>query len=83
MPSRSSAQIRAFEDAWTWDDASSKAYYDATEGDSADPGARSALLAFHSLFGKPNDMLAYLSMMAPRLVELRRVLKQTGSYGKG
>ena len=26
-----------------------------------------------------NDMLAYLSMMAPRLVELRRVLKPTGS----
>jgi len=26
-----------------------------------------------------NDMLAYLSMMAPRLVELRRILKPTGS----
>ncbi len=25
------------------------------------------------------DMMAYLAMMAPRLVELRRVLKQTGS----
>ena len=26
-----------------------------------------------------NDMLAYLAMMAPRLVELHRVLKPTGS----
>jgi len=25
------------------------------------------------------DMLAYVAMMAPRLVELRRVLKETGS----
>ena len=34
--------------------------------------------AFRRLRGT-NDMLAYVSMMAPRLVELRRVLKPTGS----
>ena len=34
--------------------------------------------AFRKLLGT-NDMLAYMSMMAPRLVELRRVLKPTGS----
>ena len=34
--------------------------------------------AFHTFLGG-NDMLAYLAMMAPRLVELRRVLKPTGS----
>lgn len=34
--------------------------------------------AFRTFLGE-NDMLAYLSMMAPRLVELRRVLKSTGS----
>ena len=34
--------------------------------------------AFQTLLGF-NDMLAYLAMMAPRLVELRRVLKPTGS----
>ena len=34
--------------------------------------------AFRKLLGT-NDMLAYVSMMAPRLVELRRVLKPTGS----
>jgi site-specific DNA-methyltransferase (adenine-specific) len=32
----------------------------------------------HTLLG-PRNMLAYLAMMAPRLVELRRVLKPTGS----
>ena len=37
-----------------------------------------ALQAFRTLLG-PSNMLAYLAMMAPRLVELRRVLKPTGS----
>ena len=36
------------------------------------------LQAFRDFLGT-NDMLAYLTMMAPRLVELRRVLKPTGS----
>ena len=34
--------------------------------------------AFRQFIGR-NDMMAYLVMMAPRLVELRRVLKPTGS----
>ena len=34
--------------------------------------------AFHS-FLRGSDMMAYLAMMAPRLVELRRVLKETGT----
>jgi DNA modification methylase len=34
--------------------------------------------AFRSFLGE-SDMMAYLAMMAPRLVELRRVLKPTGS----
>lgn len=34
--------------------------------------------AFRQLLGT-NDMIAYLAMMAPRLIELRRVLKPTGS----
>jgi len=36
------------------------------------------LQAFHTFLGF-NDMLAYLSMMAERLIELHRVLKDTGS----
>ena len=35
--------------------------------------------AFRQFIGR-NAMMAYLVMMAPRLVELRRVLKPTGSY---
>jgi adenine specific DNA methylase Mod len=36
------------------------------------------LQAFRSIIG-PSDMMAYLVMMAPRLQELHRVLKPTGS----
>ena len=43
------------------------------------PGKVSEVMqAFRTFLGR-NDMMAYLAMMAPRLVELRRVLKPTGS----
>lgn len=72
---RSKAQIKAFEDTWRWDESSVRAYKQIVEkgGNVAD-----ALKAFHSFIGGC-DMLAYLAMMAPRLVELKRVLKATGS----
>lgn len=72
---KSAAQIRAFEDTWTWDTAAATAYDEVI-----DQGGRvaDAFVAFEHLVGH-SDMLAYLSMMAPRLVELRRVLKPTGS----
>jgi DNA modification methylase len=72
---RASAQITAFEDTWQWDHAAAVAFEDVIRG-----GGRpaEALNAFMVLLG-PSDMLAYLSMMAPRLIELRRVLKPTGS----
>jgi site-specific DNA-methyltransferase (adenine-specific) len=73
---RSSAQIKAFKDTWIWDEESSRAYHEMVEHGPED--VSKALRAFHTFLG-PNDMLAYLSMMAPRLVELRRVLKDTGS----
>lgn len=73
--SRSAGQIRAFEDTWRWDQAAAAAYREVVEG-----GGRASLMmqAFRQAIGE-NDMLAYLSMMAPRLIELRRVLKETGS----
>jgi hypothetical protein len=37
-----------------------------------------AMRAFRTFLGN-SDMMAYLAMMAPRLIELKRVLKQTGS----
>ena len=72
---QAAAQIQAFEDTWHWDQASARAYREVVEagGDTAN-----AMRAFRILLGD-NDVLAYLSMMAPRLVELRRVLKSTGS----
>jgi len=74
--SRSKAQIKAFEDTWRWDTGAAQAYQDIVENG---PGTVSrAMQAFRTLLGE-NDMLAYLAMMAPRLVELRRVLKPTGS----
>lgn len=69
------AQIEAFEDTWKWDTAAAQALRDTIQvgGDVA-----KALNAFQSLIPESN-MLAYLAMMAPRLIELRRVLKPTGS----
>jgi adenine specific DNA methylase Mod len=74
--SRSTAQIRAFADTWRWDKAAAHAYQEIVEG-----GGQVSLVmqAFRQAIGE-NDLLAYLAMMAPRLVELRRVLKPTGSH---
>jgi len=71
----SKAQIKAFEDTWHWDEVAAKAYADTVEGGGK---VADALRAFRTFLGG-SDMLAYLCMMAPRLVELRRVLKPTGS----
>ena len=73
---RAHAQIKAFGDTWTWDKAAAASFDDAVQN-GGDRVAR-AMMAFRTLLGT-SDMLAYLSMMAPRLVELRRVLKPTGS----
>src|SRR5207244_1903690 len=42
-------------------------------------GRLAEVLAACKTFLGENDMLAYLSMMAPRLAELRKTLKPTGS----
>jgi adenine specific DNA methylase Mod len=72
---RAASQIKAFEDTWHWDSSAALAFQETVEqgGPVAD-----ALRAFRTLLGD-SDMTAYLAMMAPRLVELRRVLKPTGS----
>ncbi len=73
--SRSASQITAFKDSWEWNLEAERAYVEIVEvgGRVAD-----AMRAFRTLLGN-TDMMAYLAMMAPRLVELRRVLKETGS----
>jgi len=72
---RSASQIRAFEDTWRWDQAAAAAYETTVE---AGGGVSRTMQAFRTILSTSN-MLAYLAMMAPRLIELRRVLKPTGS----
>jgi site-specific DNA-methyltransferase (adenine-specific) len=74
---QSHAQIKAFEDTWHWDTIKAEETY--REIVEKLPTKISSLIqAFRSFLGS-NDMMAYLVMMAIRLYELHRVLKQTGS----
>ncbi len=72
----SRAQFHAFTDTWHWVDAE-PAYRDFLNTCQL-PEAVSVIEAFHS-FLKTSPMMAYVAMMAPRLVELHRILKRTGS----
>ncbi|MCX5800894.1 MAG: DNA methyltransferase [Candidatus Eisenbacteria bacterium] len=72
---RAASQIRAFEDTWTWDQEDEAVF---TELVTAGGRVADVMQAFRAFLG-PCDMLAYLVMMAPRLVELRRVMKATAS----
>lgn len=69
------AQIQAFDDTWHWDKAAAESFREVVERGGE---VSRAMQAFRLLLND-SDMLAYLSMMAPRLVEMHRVLKSTGS----
>ncbi len=71
------AQIQAFDDTWRWTPTTDQQYSSYISGDLPNEVA-DALTAFRTLLGE-NDAMAYLVNMAPRLVELYRVLKSTGS----
>jgi len=73
---RSQAQIEAFDDTWHWNDTAELAFDEVLKG----PNSQAAMMlrAMRSALGD-NDMMAYLAMMAVRLMELHRVLKPTGS----
>lgn len=73
--SGASAQIKAFEDTWHWDFNATKNYQEIVE---AGGDISLVMQAFRRFLGE-NDMMAYLAMMTPRLIELQRVLKDTGS----
>jgi len=73
---KSAAQITAFEDTWHWGMESEYAYQEMVK-----EGSRKLadlIQAMRTFLGQ-NDMMAYLVMMAQRMVELHRVLKPTGS----
>ncbi len=72
---KAGAQIKAFEDTWSWDQEAAAQYQNTVEAG----GRVSQVMQAFRLFLGENDMLAYLTMMAPRLMELRRVMKPTAS----
>ncbi len=72
----SEAQVRAFGDTWHWTEATEKTYMELVQ---KSPIKIAQLIdTLHKAIGE-NDVMAYLVMMAIRLVELHRVLKDTGS----
>jgi len=73
---KSAAQITAFEDTWHWGMESEYAYQEVVKGGSK---KLSDLLQAMRTFLGQNDMMAYITMMTQRMVELHRVLKSTGS----
>ena len=72
----SAAQIEAFDDTWHWNDSAESAFTDVLR--SGNGAAAEMLRAMRGFLGE-NDMMAYLAMMAARLLDLHRVLKPTGS----
>lgn len=72
----SQAQIEAFEDTWHWNEHAERAFDEVMQSGNSE--AANMLKAMRSFLGE-NDMMAYLAMMAVRLIELHRVLKPTGS----
>ena len=75
----SPAQIKAFTDTWEWTQESQRTFEQEIMLNPAAPSnVKEMIEAFRRFIGS-NAMMAYLVMMTPRLVELRRVLKPTGS----
>ncbi|MCY3864418.1 MAG: DNA methyltransferase [Chloroflexi bacterium] len=72
----SEAQITVFEDTWHWGETAEETYRDLIVN--APEKVSTAIEALLNLIDR-NQMMAYLVMMTARLVELRRVLKPTGS----
>jgi adenine specific DNA methylase Mod len=73
---QSEAQITAFEDSWHWGEQAEREFDELLHQRNSD--VAEMMRALRSFLGE-NDMLAYLTMMANRLLELHRVLKPTGS----
>ena len=67
---QSAAQITAFEDTWKWDPSSRRAYEEVCQN-----GPQKLSRMLEAMYG----FLGGSDMMAQRMVELHRVLKDTGS----
>ncbi|MCW7071584.1 MAG: DNA methyltransferase [Methanophagales archaeon] len=73
---QSAAQITAFDDTWHWTLESEQAFQEIAK--TAPATVVNLMTALKDAIHR-NDLLAYLTMMCIRLLELKRVLKQTGS----
>ena len=74
----SQAQIEAFDDTWHWTPETQQQFEMLMMSRDVPRELSKGLDAFRIMLGE-NDVMAYLVMMAPRLLELHRVLKSTGS----
>ena len=72
----SAAQIQAFEDTWRWTHTTEVLIGDLSN--TAPQRVADTLSGFYTLLGE-SEALAYLANMTPRLLQLHRVLKPTGS----
>ncbi len=72
----SKAQITAFEDSWHWGEQAEHEFTELVQQSNTD--VSETMQALRRFLGE-NDMMAYLTMMANRLLELHRVLRPTGS----
>ncbi|MBN9450488.1 MAG: restriction endonuclease [Bosea sp.] len=73
---KSEAQIEAFEDTWHWNDSAERAFEEIKT--SGNTNVSEMIIAMRS-FLRENDLMAYLTMMTVRLIELHRALKSDGS----
>lgn len=71
----SDAQITAFEDSWHWGEQAEREFTEILQQPNTD--VAEMMRALRSFLGE-NDMMAYLTMMANRLLVMRRVLRPTG-----
>lgn len=69
------AQTEAFKDTWRW---GADAALSFAETEKLGGTVARTVRALRAILGE-SDLMAYLCMMAPRLVELRRALRRTGS----
>jgi site-specific DNA-methyltransferase (adenine-specific) len=73
---QSHAQIEAFEDTWHWTEQAEREFSELLS--QPNTNVAEVIRALRQVLGA-NDMMAYLTMMANRLLEMHRVIKPTGS----
>ena len=73
---KSESQVVAFSDTWKWDKKAEETYRELVER--ADSNITKVITSYYNLLGDCS-LMAYLVMMTIRLIEMKRVLKNTGS----